>query len=104
MYGLIVGLVSTEHGNGNIAVLDKTTAVQSAIKAVAAESLAATMLRFGALRIGPVSWSFTQQAKGLSHLRLSFIDRSGVFSGALIRSPNQPVGLVLTDEIFEAKF
>jgi hypothetical protein len=69
----IVPLFSAKHGDWDIAVLDKSAAVQPAV-----EPIADTMRLLRAFQIGSMPIAFAQQAKSFSHLRFSFVARLSI--------------------------
>lgn len=68
---------AAQHGDRDIAILHETPAVQAAIEPIGA----ANRGLLHPFRIGTVSGGFTQQAQGLSHLRLGFRRLAGIVGG-----------------------
>ena len=99
MGGKIVSLVTTEHGDRDIAILNEAAAVQPAI-----ETVCDPVGLIAAFRIRAVARAVAQQAKGLSHLRFSFINRAAFAAGACFGRTGQLIRLVFADGILKAKF
>jgi hypothetical protein len=97
---LIVALVAAEDCDWNITVLDEAAPVQPSI-----EAITEAVRLFDTFRISAMTVTFaTQQAQGLSHLRLRLVDRPGIANSGRIRNSGQSFGLIFAAEILEAKF
>jgi hypothetical protein len=89
--------IPAEHGNRNIAVLDKPATVQPAIEPIAC---AVRLLR--AFRFGSVALPLAQKAKSFPHLRFGFVIGLGIVANRCICRSDRSVLLVLASEILEA--
>jgi hypothetical protein len=93
----LVGLISAQDGHWNIAILDKTAAVQAATK-----SVTHTNRLFRPFRLRPISLRFAQQSKGLSHLRLGFVTWSSRLGRTGFGRLRQPVLVRLAEREIES--
>jgi hypothetical protein len=94
-----LALITPQHGDRDIAVLDKAASVQPS-----AEAVGKPVRLVVALLVSPVALPFAQQAKSLSHLRFGLINRRGVPACRGVGRSGNSVLLVFAGGILESQF